>query len=875
MKKTILHYCLPTLFCALSISAFAQPANDNCADAVAIGEVTDFSFTTVDATTDGPDHPSADCFPFGDNLVHQDVWYAYTATITGTISWSTCNTIDFDSRMAVYMPGAACPPMDTDLMVCNDDGTDETGVACGGFSSSLTFDAVAGETYLLRVGTYGDAGTPDAPGSGTFTLGEASPPPMPPANDACADAAVTMLGETAFTTLLATTDGPDHPDATCFPFGDNLVHQDVWYTFTAPNDAIIDWSTCNTVDFDTRLAVYSPGAACPPADADLLECNDDGVDEAGVDCGGFSSRLSFTVTAGETYLLRVGNYGDAAGNPDVAGSGTFSLTETIIDGAPDNDDCADAIAIGEVTDFGFSTIMATTDGNDHADNCPSGGSTPAVTYNDIWYNYTASFTGFVEWTMCGTANFDTKIFVYVPGSTCAPGDDAVYACNEDSGTCANATSAVIFEVTAGETYLLRLGGYGDGAPGEMGTGTFTIAETTPPPPAPDNDLCADAISVSLGETMFSNVNAMTDGPEHPTAPCFAFGDDFVNADVWYSFTAPNTATIDWSTCNLAPFDTRLAVYNAGAVCPVGDADLLACNDDGLDDFSNPCDDFTSRLTFDATAGETYILRIGGYTEADQGMGTFSLTEIIPEDPPANDDCATSAQPAMVVTPDMADDLDGLNEGTTVAGTQDAGVPPCINNGELFDVWYSFNSGPDTILETRFFGDINAAFILEVYEDCSTPALDVASGGAFNQTCIIYDAGTAEVADTISGFTPNTDYLIRVSTVITFETPGPFGFILVKVDESVNTNDIYTLDQVSFHPNPVQHTATVEMVLEEAATTRFEVVNSMGQLVRTEDKGRRASGVHQLDLNTAPLQPGVYFLRVVAGEKQRTLRFVKQ
>lgn len=542
---------------------------------------------------------------------------------------------------------------------------------------------------------------------------------------------------------------------------------------------------------------------------------------------------------------------------------------------PANDNCADAEAIGEVTDLAFTTEMATTDGPNHPDDCVSSGSTPDSIFNDIWYAYSPTFTGWVEWTMCGSATFDTKIAVYGPMASCPVANEDLYVCSEDAGGCAGATSAVSFEVTMGETYLLRLGGYGDGGPGESGTGTFTVAETDPPPPAPDNDMCADAIEVMLGENIpFNSINANTDGPDHPDASCFAFGNDLVNSDIWFYWVAPNTATIELSTCDLVFFDSRLAVYAAApGDCPLADEDLVACNDDGAG-----CSGFTSLLSFDATAGETYLIRVGGYLESDTGEGVFNLLEIIPPEPPANDDCAVNPEAMMVVTDEQASNFEGLVLGSTSNGSQDAGVPSCINNGEFFDVWYTFNSGMDTTLELRFsILTEESGFIFELFDDCMTPAADTSSGGALLTTCVDIPAGSEFLIDTLEGF-PGvpTDYYVRVSTRITFDAPGDFSMFLIGTQvDAVNNEELYQLENVRLYPNPVSNLAQVELDLESSANVQLEVFNTVGQTMGFEDEGQMASGKHLLELNTNTLSPGIYFLKVIADDKQRVMKFVKE
>ncbi len=133
------------------------PANDDCEDAVPLEDgVTPFS--TVGAITDGP-AMTGDCIKFGDPQVNQDIWYTYAATCTGTVTVSTCNDANYDTRLAAYV-GIGCPASNADIVGCNDDGP-----GCAGFSSILTFNANSGTDYLVRVG-----GFLTATGSGNLTV---------------------------------------------------------------------------------------------------------------------------------------------------------------------------------------------------------------------------------------------------------------------------------------------------------------------------------------------------------------------------------------------------------------------------------------------------------------------------------------------------------------------------------------------------------------------------------------------------------------------------------------------------------------------------------------------------------------------------------
>jgi hypothetical protein len=128
--------------------------------------------------------------------------------------------------------------------------------------------------------------------------------------------------------------------------------------------------------------------------------------------------------------------------------------------------------------------------------------------------------------------------------------------------------------------------------------------------APENDNCVDRVAISDGDTEFSTIGATTDGPALPAECDKGFGLAFVN-DIWFNYTATCDGTVTVSTCNQASYDSRLAVYTA---C---DGDLIACNDDGPG-----CSGFTSEMTFSATCGTTYVLRVGGF--GGSGSGTLTI-----------------------------------------------------------------------------------------------------------------------------------------------------------------------------------------------------------------------------------------------------------
>ncbi len=532
---------------------------------------------------------------------------------------------------------------------------------------------------------------------------------------------------------------------------------------------------------------------------------------------------------------------------------------------PANDNCADAVTIMLNEVVTYSTLMATTDGltttclgvND---------SIPA----DVWFTWTAPSTGSFNWTNCGTSDFDSRMAVYANAAACPPTDAELVGCNDDGDTaaCPNFGSSISFPATMGTVYTMRLGGFQnnpDTLP-TMGSGTAVITQL---PDGPPNDFCSNAIPITLGEvTNFTNINGINDGPGHPgNSSCFAFGQPFVEGDVWYTYTADFDGTVIWETCGSINFDSRMVVYNPGVTCTPVQSDLYACNDD------SGCPDYHSSLDFEVTNGNTYLMQIGGYT-GSFGNGTFVLDKFDPPTPPDNDDCA-NADFAFVITPEEADmQMDGIFFGTTVNASSEADFaePRCATfnpGGDFNDVWYVFNTAGNTELEIRFSPIIlvDGAFYVDLYEVCGTQD-SLLMGG-----CFTHEDGES-VRDTITGLpaTP-TEYLMRVTTRLTSETPGDFFFQIVGNTVS-SIDDLAVVEGLTIAPNPTNDLANVDFSLTENKQLALTITNSVGAIVQHQSAQNYQAGNHRIELNMADLPSGIYFVSVNDGKAAKIEKLVK-
>jgi len=129
-----------------------------------------------------------------------------------------------------------------------------------------------------------------------------------------------------------------------------------------------------------------------------------------------------------------------------------------------------------------------------------------------------------------------------------------------------------------------------------------------------NNSCASPIALGDGTRPFTNVEATTDGSADIL--CDFFNTDQIDRDVWFCYTATCSGTATFGSCG-SEFDTKLAVY-PGCACP--DGSPTACSDD---DCGTGAGNFQSRVEIEVEQGLTYMVRVGGYDQA-QGIGLLTI-----------------------------------------------------------------------------------------------------------------------------------------------------------------------------------------------------------------------------------------------------------
>ena len=227
---------------SISINCAQQaPSNDDCTTAQNISCGTSLSGTLNGATADNVPN----CLSQGNG--EEDVWYSFTGN-NSYVSLSTCGSqTQFDTQISVYSGDCSaltCVAANDDNPLCESNGS----------SSFISFNAVSGTNYFIRVhaNTQPNASYNFQLNASCTTLCTA------PVNDNCNGAIAlgsisnaTCIGSQMSNTFCAT---PSSVQPTCYSAYNTL--NDVWYSFT-PIDGDIEMTLSAASSSDIGVAVYS------------------------------------------------------------------------------------------------------------------------------------------------------------------------------------------------------------------------------------------------------------------------------------------------------------------------------------------------------------------------------------------------------------------------------------------------------------------------------------------------------------------------------------------------------------------------------------------------------------------------------------------
>lgn len=445
--------CLAAVLAAAAVGQ--APANNSCANAFILlaginpsppNGSTNVYYTNVGATNSSTALFTTACAATFDD----DVWFYYAAVRTGPVTFNTCaSSWSFaggtmqNHVLAVY-PAGTCASGAT-AIACSQTvgggilgGCSITVPGVGSFfddGASVTFDASAGETYLLRVGTSLSTG------AGTFRVEVIEPAAA--GNDACSGASALGEGAHSGLTFAGSTVQTDAFGCGAWSAG----YSDLWYLFTTGADAAE--VTVSAVGAADLVSVYSGSCTyLPPFFGGPTP----------VACGG--TTVAFDAAPATTYKIRVGVLQQA-----VLPGLLFDLS-IACHPHPPNDGCAAATAIPFAT--GATSVFGTNVGaSDDA------GFSACNPFNSgVFYDYLAPSSGqyriHTNTPLGQTAGtlLDTLVAVY---SSCG---GAALACDDDSGV--GNLSSLTVELVQGQHYQILVADYGPTAAQSEGTFWLTV-----------------------------------------------------------------------------------------------------------------------------------------------------------------------------------------------------------------------------------------------------------------------------------------------------------------------------------------------------------------------------------------------------------------
>lgn len=276
-------------------TAPAAPANDDCTDAVVLTVNPDMNCGSVASgyTLGASDSGLLTDPCYGD--ADDDVWFKFTATGTShVVTLSNVVSIGSDFNDEAY------------YQVFSGDCANLVSTLCGYGGMEILTGLTAGNTYYIRVYSYGGAGEAQS-----FNLCVGTIPP-PPANDECSGA----LTAAAFPYTYTQSDAAGATNNGAYlEMCTNGMNDGTWFTFTG-DGSTFDITVTTPADsyFDSQIGVFS-GACGSLTCVDTIDGNGSGETET----------ISIPTVAGTVYYVNVGNY--STWSDDLEGTFTISINK--------------------------------------------------------------------------------------------------------------------------------------------------------------------------------------------------------------------------------------------------------------------------------------------------------------------------------------------------------------------------------------------------------------------------------------------------------------------------------------------------------------------------------------------------------------------
>lgn len=409
-----------------------------------------------------------------------------------------------------------------------------------------------------------------------------------------------------------------------------------WYSYTAPGGVDIIIDATHSGNRDLILQVFSGACGSPT----VIAC-----ENSDVGGGAGTESVTFTNQAAGVYYIRV-----------LADGNNATTLNSICVSSGMNDNCANAVSL-------TPGATCTTTTGDLAGATQSMAACKGTNDDDVWYSFVATNTSHTV-TVNPSTSLDAVVQTF--SGSCASLTSLI--CDDGAGSNGDETETIT-GLTVGNTYYVRVYDYYSGV---STTTDFTICVTSPAPPpaAPSNNECANAVSLTPGASCTTTSGTVA-GATQSMAGCYGTADD----DVWYKFTATQTShtfTVDPGTS----MDAVVQVFSGSCAS----LSSLVCDDDGGSNTNE------TETVGGLTVGSTYYVRVYHYSSTATTTPTFTICITNPPPGPANDECsgAVTLTPGATCSPTAG----------TVTNSSSSGITGCLGTAND-DVWYTFTAAATT------------------------------------------------------------------------------------------------------------------------------------------------------------------------------------
>jgi hypothetical protein len=569
MKAHLQSLLVSLLFVSIIQTAYAQPANDDACNALAL--VLDGDIVAVDNTgaTIQADEVSPPVTDIGDPCitawcnqeteVQNSLWFSFIAPESGAVIINTCvDTNAIDTQIALWQT-VDCSDFDSyTFIVANDDIPGDCNEG-NQYSSNIFVDGLnAGETYYLQIDGYDGE-------EGVVGLEILTSLPLSKVNfiHNSADAAANVVDIRINGELYA----DDFEYQTCTGYIDvpaDILSYITINPSTSDDDstplASLNYTLNSSQDYVMTVVGITSETGYMPMQPLTLAV--------------YEGAQLYSSAAGTVNVLFQHGITDAPTIDLVNGETSEALVNDLAYGAYS--------ANGYIVNNGetFSLMVTDEDGN------------------DLGFNYCVPLNGIADLDLAFTVVLSGFV---IPANNSDGQPAGVFFVNQFDGT--------FVELTSGMCAF----------PDNDNICEATTLIVNDPPTLADNSLA----SVEENESSTNNLAG-----NDPESDCInAWCDGALENTLWFTFTAPASGGITVNTCFATTIDTQVSVCEVGSCSDFSTVTYLGANDD-MDGGCEGGNEFASELTVTGlTAGNTYYIQTDGW-EGEIGEFEIQVTEFI-------------------------------------------------------------------------------------------------------------------------------------------------------------------------------------------------------------------------------------------------------